>query len=243
MFNLRKRPAEFDTEKYVNSLLKMRGQLLHPLHCESASKRMSSSKDKLQKVVWHRSAPTEIVTGRGSVISGRRDPADVSNMKEFRNGFILVGQGTETIASAFFVDTKNKKIWIYVFRSVLMNFRRRWQDSRVSNDLTKTCLLVTFRGSKSVLDSDVHSLHQCGPGKPLILYEDGRIARCSSPAETLCEARDKTVVWADTVRKDKATILCVIAQGDETTEVRVYKIEKTSQNIQPQVFPVSGGCP
>ena len=107
-----------------------------------------------------------------------------------------------------------------------------------------TCLMNShnfiYRGRKASLEGNVYTLVQCDRQEPILLFEDGRISRSSSPNDYLCDRHDKKIIWADSIKQGKKRVVCVVTQGVKGLEALVYVIEKKSQSIQPQKIMLHG---
>ena len=97
------------------------------------------------------------------------------------------------------------------------------------------------RGRKTSLKGNVYTLVQCEHQEPIVLYEDGRISRSSSPNDYLCAAHDKKIIWVDSIKeRKKRMVVCTVVQDQMNLEALVYVIEKNSQSIQPQKIVLHG---
>ena len=113
---------------------------------------------------------------------------------------------------------------------------------RVSDSFNLFCYsFFSHRGRKTSLEGNVYTLTQGGKQEPILLFEDGRIARCSSPNDSLSPAHNKHILWADIIQHDEKTnMVCEVVKGSAGCEAMVYRVKNDTQLIQPELIRLQG---
>ena len=103
-----------------------------------------------------------------------------------------------------------------------------------------SCYFFLNRARKTSLEGNVYTLAQSGEQEPVLLFDDGRISRCSSPKDSLSPAHNKQILWVDMLQHEDTNIVCEVVKGSAGCEAMVYRIRENTESIHPELIRLQG---